>query len=313
MKNFSLSTLSLLLISASSVSFADSAIIFNPDNSHYYQRFDNTAINWTLAKNNCSALKAHLATFTDNAEHNFVYKQLVSKAPVVSGKTFYLGATFDATKVQWSWITGEKFNYSFSFGNSTYRYMVMMAFNGDWGYATESGNSFYSGNPNYTTGGYVCEWDGNHFVDNATVPDLNGNGVDETASLYVDYTNGKHTVVIRDLKTHETLSTLTFSTSLTPPVGMAVIADINGNGIPEIAVLTTKRTVQIKDAKDNKKMLSSISFLNKKYQPRAITVIPDNNGNSADELTVLGISQGGQALSETRDSSTGLKRFSDTF
>ncbi|MDD5125020.1 C-type lectin domain-containing protein [Methylovulum sp.] len=84
-----LSLPALLLVSVSSASFADSTIVFNSDNSHYCQRIDSTTTNWTIAKNNCQALKAHLVTFTDKTEHDFVYKQLVSKAPVVDGRYFF--------------------------------------------------------------------------------------------------------------------------------------------------------------------------------------------------------------------------------
>lgn len=153
---------------------------------------------------------------------------------------------------------------------------------------------------------------GNHFIDNATVPDLNGNGVDESASLYLDSKNNKHTVIIRDPESHVTINTLTFATSTTPPVGLAVIADMNSNGTPEIAVLSG-RNVQIKDAKDNTKVLKSIKFLKNTYQPRALSVMPDSNNNGFDELTVLGILQTGKATSETRDSNTAVKLFSDTF
>jgi hypothetical protein len=151
-----------------------------------------------------------------------------------------------------------------------------------------------------------------HFIDNVTVPDLNGNGVDEIASLYLDAKNNIHTVIIRDPKSHVTINTLTFATSTAPPLGLAAIADLNNNGTPEIAVLS-ERKVQIKDVKDNAKILKSVSFLNNTYQPLALSIMPDTNNNGFDELTVLGILPTGKATSETRDSVTSLKLLSDTF
>ncbi|MDD5125021.1 hypothetical protein [Methylovulum sp.] len=227
---------------------------------------------------------------------------------------FFLGATYDSSKVAWSWITGEKFNFTFSFGDSSRNILMMVAPNGYWWNVKVDGSSVYDSSLGQTlhNAGYICEWDGNHFVANASVPDLNGNGVAENASLYVDYKNSKHTVIIRDPKTHQSINTLTFTTSVTPPIGLAVIADMNSNGTSEIAVLS-KLNVQIKDAKDNKNVLNAIDFLSKKYQPRALSITPDTDNNGFDELTVLGILQSGTTTSETRDSSTGEKLFSDTF
>jgi hypothetical protein len=305
-------TTAMLALSSTS-SFADSAKVFNPDNSHYYQRFDNTSINWSLAKNNCQSLKGHLVTFTDKNEHDFVYSQLVSKAPVINNRYFFLGASYDATKVAWSWIDGTPFSFTFSFGDNSRNILMMEAPNGYYWNVPIDGSDVWDSNLGHVyNAGYICEWDGNNFVANATVPDLNGNGVPEIASLYLDYKNNKHTVIIRDPKTHAKISALTFATSATPPVGLAVIADTNSNGSPEIAVLS-KLNVQIKDAKDNTKVLKSINFLNNKYQPRALSVMPDSNNNGFDELTVLGILPSGKATSETRDSSTGEILFSDTF
>lgn len=301
-----------LALSATPV-FADSAKVFFTGNSHYYQRFDIANINWNKAKTNCETLKGYLATFPkidgDNPESTFVYSDLVSKSPAGSNADYFIGAYYMPDTFAWAWVTGELFDNVLAVPNSGYNYLTLNSGDGMWHAKLAEYNGYSSSTG---TAGYICEWDGNNFVGNATVPDLNGNGIDENASLYLDYKNNKHTVIIRDPKSHITISTLTFSTSTTSPIGLAIIADINNNGIPEIAVLS-KLNVQIKDAKNNTKVLKSINFLSKTYQPRALSTMPDSDNNGFDELTVLGTLQTGKATSETRDSSTGVKLFSDTF
>jgi len=305
-------TTAVLALSATAA-FADSAKVLNPDNSHTYQRFDIADINWIKAKGNCEALKGHLLTLPSevgvSSEENFVYTQLVSESPAGSNADYFTGLFYTPSTFTWAWVTGETLPGLSAPTIKDYNYFVMNSAALDtWHIKPIQFNN----TSNSHTAGYVCEWDNNYFVANATVPDLNGNGVDENASLYLDYKNNKHTVIIRDPQGHVTLSTLTFATSTTPPIGLAVIADMNSNGIPEIAVLS-KLNVQVKDAKDNTKVVKSINFLSKTYQPRALSVMPDTNNNGFDELTVLGILQNGKATSETRDSSTGAKLFSDTF
>ncbi|MDD2723721.1 MAG: lectin-like protein [Methylovulum sp.] len=308
-------TTAVLALSATAV-FADSAKVFFAANSHYYQRFDSPGINWNVAKLNCETLKGHLATFPgDNTENEtpettFVYANLVDKSIVGTNQYYYIGAQYTPSTQTWAWITNEAWGWLHYKPNTTgWNYFAVRSDDGFW--------YFKPVQPLSLTGsshveGYVCEWDGNHFVGSATVPDLNANGVDEIASLYLDYKNNKHTVKIRDPQTHAIISTLTFATSTTPPIGLAVVADMNINGIPEIAVLS-RLNVQIKDAKNNTKVLSSINFLNNKYQPRALSVMPDANHNGFDELTVLGVLQNGKSTSETRDTSTKAILFSDTF
>jgi hypothetical protein len=164
----------------------------------------------------------------------------------------------------------------------------------------------------YSSTGYVCEWDGNDYIASATVPDLNNNGVDETAALYLDYKTNNHTVIIRDPKTHTTISTLTFANSTpTPPIGLAVIADMNINGVPEIAVLSGL-TIRIKDAKNNNVSLKTFNFLNSTYQPRSLSATYSSD-KTFSELTVVGVLPTGKATAETRDSKSGALLYSDTF
>lgn len=291
---------------------ADSDVIFNPANGHFYQRFDTSPAGWSLAKGKCQTLLAHLVTFTDTAEHDFVYGQLVSKAPVTDYKYFWLGATYNPDTVSWSWITGEKFPFTFGFGSEDENALIMAAPNGDYVYADPNGYELSPGLGGLENAGYVCEWDGNTVTGSASVPDLNDNGAPEIALLYLDYKTNRHTVLIRDAKTHAETGKLLFGAGPIPPTGLAVLADLNGNGAPEIAVLSGLK-VQIKDAKDTALPSKTISFFNSAYQARALSVMPDSNHNGFDELTVLGVQKNGKITAQTRDSSTAELLFSDTF
>jgi hypothetical protein len=164
---------------------------------------------------------------------------------------------------------------------------------------------------------FTCEWSANNYVGVANVPDLNGNGSAEIASLYVDYITGKHTVKIRDPKTDRDINTLTFKTSFWPPQGLIVLKDINGNKVPEIGVLSLDGgypAVDIKDAKNNNALLKTIRFLTAAYNPKEISVYPDNNGNGYNDITVLGIHKSTNTpKAETRDSKTGALLYDTQF
>ncbi len=311
--------------------FADSAVVFNPDNGHYYQRFELANVNWNTAKANCSGLNAHLVTYSgtdwgvDNKEANFVFKNLVQKSPVGTlannNYTFYyIGAVYNESKYTWSWVTGEAIGVNFPATNANYDYLGIPVVDGTWGLVLQDGTSYkevgvgiygYLG----VSVGYVCEWDGNNYIASATLPDISGNGYDENALLYLDYKTNNHTVVIRDQKDNKLISTLIFPNKTpTPPIGLAVIADINNNKIPEIAVLSGL-SVRIKDAKakSSDAILKTINFLNSNFQPRSLSATYSANTFGYSELTVVGSTIGNNTTAETRDSKTGTMLYSNKF
>jgi subtilisin-like proprotein convertase family protein len=86
----------------------------------------------------------------------------------------------------------------------------------------------------------------------AALPDLNGNGAPELAVLGHQAHNGKVQVFIKDARTGDLLSTQDFNSSYLP-VGLTILPDLDGNGVPELAVLGQhledgKMRVLIKDA-----------------------------------------------------------------
>ena len=310
--------------------FADSAIVFNPDNGHYYQRFELRSVNWSTARANCSALNAHLVTYSgtaynvDNKEANFVYANLIKNSKFGSTTDYdwnfyYTGASYNESTADWSWVTGEATDASFPTTERGLDYLSIAVFDGSWELVQPDGTGdiiyISGGAESGSSAGYVCEWDGNNYVASATLPDISGNGYDENALLYLDYKTNNHTVVIRDQKDNKLINTITFPNSTpTPPIGLAVIADINNNKVPEIAVLSGL-SVRIKDAKakSSDAILKTINFLNSNFQPRSLSATYSANTFGYSELTVVGSTIGNNTTAETRDSKTGTKLYSNKF
>jgi hypothetical protein len=102
----------LLTGSASTTVYADSTIVLNPSNNHWYQRFD-TSMDWYEAKAFCEKRGGYLATITTQAENDFVWNYIASQSPNTGG--IWLGATNNKTKTTtgaFQWVTGEAWSYS---------------------------------------------------------------------------------------------------------------------------------------------------------------------------------------------------------
>ncbi len=93
-------------------SHADSQRIQNPENGHWYQRFDNT-MSWHAAKAFCEDIGGYLATITSQGENDFVYNNLASHSP----QWCWLGATDEEQEGVWKWVTGEPRGYTNWAGN----------------------------------------------------------------------------------------------------------------------------------------------------------------------------------------------------
>ncbi len=279
---------------------ADSNRLQWSGNKHFYQRFDQP-LTWQAAKAKCESRSAHLVTITSDLERDFVNNNLYRD------KAFWIGGSDAAVEKRFTWVTGEKWlyqNWGATFKNSqSADYIWSTTY--EWGV-----NS--AGDMNV----YICEWSTHSYIDFASVPDLNGNGVNEVALLYVDYVTKKHVIKIRDPKTDTVISTLTFNAGSRVPQGFVVLNDLNGNGVPEIGVLYSKigvlysefgqPSVDIKDAKNNMAYLNTLRFLNPSFTPLKITVSADTNGNGSSEITVLGVGKANNMpKAETRDSKTG--------
>ena len=109
-----ISTLASSLFALLSIASADTGLLLNTANNHWYQRFD-SSMGWYAAKAFCEKRGGYLATITTQAENEFVWTNLASKSPYNGGT--WLGATNDktstaATSGAYQWITGEKWVYS---------------------------------------------------------------------------------------------------------------------------------------------------------------------------------------------------------
>ncbi len=273
-------------------------------NEHYYQRFDRLET-WGNAKQHCESLGAHLSTITSIDEQKFIQNNFLANQD--GGYQFFIGGSDAAAQFDWKWVTGEAWIYTnWESGEPQNRAGEdYLAINGNYSNGSSYNYKWHDVTAADTYQGHLCEWSTNNFVGTTMVPDLNGNGVDEIAALWVDYKLGAHTVQIRDPSRNTVLSTLTFATTFNPPQGLVVLADLNNNGIPEIGVLFSSGgpVVRIKDAKNNAVTLRTINFLGGTYTPRGVNVIPDMNGNGSSEILVLGKGRG-KAKAEIRDSKT---------
>jgi len=99
--------ISLIIIFNCILVYADSELIYNIDNGHYYQRFDQE-MTWNEAASFCSAKRAHLATITSENENLFIYENFNTN----DEKKCWIGATDSEKEGTWKWITGEEWDYT---------------------------------------------------------------------------------------------------------------------------------------------------------------------------------------------------------
>jgi len=149
--------------------------------------------------------------------------------------------------------------------------------------------------------------DGYSPVAMTVVPDLSGNNIPELAVLATD-ANGKGRVNIKDTSTGTWVSTLSYPDGFNP-VALAVVSDLSGNNIPELAVLGTDandgRVKAILDDSSSRARVKMV-FYPVDFSPAALAVVPDLSGNNAPELAVLGTdAKDGTVKALLKDSSSG--------
>jgi hypothetical protein len=149
---------------------ADSEKLVNPSNGHSYQRFD-TAKTWSEAKDACETQDAHLATITSSEENNWTWSSFGASAGsyVYGGKGFWLGGTDATVEGQWTWVTGEPWDYSnWSIGQpDNYDRGQDYAFM--WDYIA---GSWDDGGPPWSDlkASYLCEWENS--TDSGPLPQI---------------------------------------------------------------------------------------------------------------------------------------------
>jgi hypothetical protein len=143
-------------------------------------------------------------------------------------------------------------------------------------------------------------------VDLGIYPDLNGNGSPELSVLGEHWSiNGSDKLVIRDIHTGSKLRDIWLGKGWRV-IGHQPLADLNGNGHPEAAVLQQGQdrvNVQVRDAVTGGR-LRNIAFAGR-FEPFNLITLPDLNSNGSEELAVYGRRHDGvNHRAEIRDSST---------
>ena len=139
--------------------------------------------------------------------------------------------------------------------------------------------------------------------------DINGNGFPELAVLSWRWDAGKVVAQVKDSFTGLLVKNVSFSDMYTP-LGLDVVPDINGNGLPELTVLsrhssTGKVVLQVKDSFTG--LLINNIWYSDKHKPLVLRVLPDVNGNGASELGVLSTDRSDRkVVVQVKDSFTGL-------
>jgi hypothetical protein len=173
-----LMALSIAMLAFAGTIQADSAKLVYPNNGHAYQRFDVT-LNWADAKTVCVNLGAYLATITSQQENEWIRTNLT-----VGVNNTWLGGTDVGHVGTWTWITGEPWNYTnWNTGEPN--------FPGIEDYLEIYGTGYWNNRPGYpaTSEAYICEWDASQYLDVTAIPDLNGDGVLDQATLVLSLGN----------------------------------------------------------------------------------------------------------------------------
>ena len=139
----------------------------------------------------------------------------------------------------------------------------------------------------------------------AVLPDRNGNGAAELAVLGIKTTTGGIAAEIKDAATGAGLGQVFFAKAFRH-VDFATVADADGNGAAELAVLGVNAAgqprVELRDSASA--ALVKVLWSPKWTTPLGLAELPDANGNGTPEVAVLGRS-GSAVLVKTADTGTG--------
>jgi hypothetical protein len=150
----------------------------------------------------------------------------------------------------------------------------------------------------------------------ATVPNLSNGGFPAVAVLG-KHADGRVRVEMRDALTDTQINRVLFNPALIP-IALAVLADQNGNGVAELAVLGTidgAVRAQVRDAATGQ-VLNNMPF-QAAYAPLAFAALSDISGNHRPELAMLGLHADGRVRTQIDDALTDTAlsfiRFSSLF
>lgn len=273
-------TLSLIIATTLSMSLAlpvlaDSERVKYGKTGNVYQRID-TFLAWTDAKSACEEEGGYLATITTNAENNFVLNKLLADA---SSYTMYkFGLTDEKVEGTWKWVVNESYRFN--------NWYPGQPNGGDYAAISQSDGQWHDVDNDYSSG-YICEWSAKQIISNAVVPDLNGNGYDEWAILYVNSFSRKPYVRIQDGDTGKMIQLMEIGSTGDNPAAITSFDDISGNDEPEIAVAYSDGNnywVSVHDAKTGDRVEKHYVLNAKKYDVISLSASNDSDGNGAPEL-----------------------------
>ncbi len=139
----------------------------------------------------------------------------------------------------------------------------------------------------------------------AVLPDRNDNGAAELAVLGIKAGNGAIAAEIKDAATGAGLAQVFFA-KIFQPVDFAAVADVNGNGVAELAVLGVNAAgqprVELRDSAST--ALVKVLWSPNWSTPLNLAELPDANGNGTPEMAVLGQGRS-SVLVRTADTGTG--------
>lgn len=167
-------TLALVVLSLSGITAqADSEILSNELNGHWYQRVDDTQ-GWHGAKSACEKRGGYLATVTSGEESDFIARNFIKEGKNPGG--IWLGATNEGADT-WHWVTGEEWTYNNwnegepnnspgTIKNGSEHYLVMGHFQDKsrWNDINTYSNGLLIDNTFYKVS-FVCEWEDERLVD----------------------------------------------------------------------------------------------------------------------------------------------------
>ena len=130
---------------------------------------------------------------------------------------------------------------------------------------------------------------GNKAIDLAVLPDTNGDAIPELAVLSSRISDGRTVVEIKNADGPTSPSSV-WSAAGQSGVAVDVIGDADGNGVPEVAVISTRGSdgrvlVEIKNARGPTNPISLWHPAG--FMARAVGVLPDLDGNGAVEVGAL--------------------------
>jgi len=152
-------------------------------------------------------------------------------------------------------------------------------------------------------------WSGADLLQAAVVADRNGNGLPEVALLWRDPAAGDTHVWVVDAATNQRVASLAGFGEGYDPLKLAVVADLDGNGVDDYAVLGRKTAtgqvaVSVQEGATGRWL--NRFWYDKGCTPLDLASIADTNHNGAAELVMLGrCGADGQLQAVVTDARTG--------